>query len=250
MNGQRRAPRAGSPAPTRKERSLGTLCSKFLRIYGGLAVGAAISLDESAVVLGVERRRLYDITNILEALDVLERSNKSRCTPVAYRSISATPRVCRLHSSIPWHAHICALSTRQPVLAKPVAAIHIDVLQSSVPRFSCCARHTTAAVHLATVPVFSQHLYPHQSSPSRGVLKSAAGLARRYAWQGLGRMGGALARLRDLPAAHAAYGPELAERRERSLQHTAERFVQLFLLAPPPRILTLEQAAAALIGAP
>ena len=63
-------------------------------------------------------------------------------------------------------------------------------------------------------------------------------------------MGGALARLRDLPAAHQAYGPELAERRERSLQHTAERFVQLFLLAPPPRILTLEQAAAALIGAP
>ena len=72
----------------------------------------------------------------------------------------------------------------------------------------------------------------------------------RYAWQGLGRMGGALTRLRDLPAAHAAYGPELAERRERSLQHTAERFVQLFLLAPPPRILTLEQAATALIGAP
>ena len=86
MNGQRRAPRAGSPAPTRKERSLGTLCSKFLRIYGGLAVGAPISLDESAVVLGVERRRLYDITNILEALDVLERSHKSRCAPPAMQS--------------------------------------------------------------------------------------------------------------------------------------------------------------------
>ena len=86
MNGQRRAPRAGSPAPTRKERSLGMLCSKFLRIYGGLAVGAPISLDESAVVLGVERRRLYDITNILEALDVLERLHKSRCIPVTTQS--------------------------------------------------------------------------------------------------------------------------------------------------------------------
>ena len=63
-------------------------------------------------------------------------------------------------------------------------------------------------------------------------------------------MGAALASLRVLPAAHQAYGPELADRRERSLQHTAERFVQLFLLTRPPHILTLEQAATALIGAP
>ena len=90
MSGQQLAPRAGAPAPTRKERSLGTLCSNFLRIYGGLAVGAPISLDEAAVVLAVERRRLYDITNILEALGVLERSHKSRCTPLALQAVSDT----------------------------------------------------------------------------------------------------------------------------------------------------------------
>ncbi len=73
--------------------------------------------------------------------------------------------------------------------------------------------------------------------------------ARRYRWRGLGGLDAALARLRALPLPLQAYGDDLSERRERSLMHTAQRFVQLFLAAEPPRILTLEAAAHALIGA-
>ncbi|KAK9842478.1 hypothetical protein WJX81_001879 [Elliptochloris bilobata] len=150
MSGRRRgAARSTTPPLTRKERSLGTLCEKFLQEYGGLPIGSPIGLDEAGLMLGVERRRLYDITNVMEAVECLVRSHKSK-----------------------------------------------------------------------------------------------------YEWLGFGNMGAALARLRDLPAPLQAYGYDLADRRERSLMHTAERFVQLFLMAPPPAILSLEQAAHSLIGSP
>jgi len=36
-----------------------------------------ISLDAVAGTLGVERRRIYDVTNILEALDMVSRKTKN-----------------------------------------------------------------------------------------------------------------------------------------------------------------------------
>jgi hypothetical protein len=44
------------------------LCS-FLNLYG-TEEGKCISLDEAASRLGVERRRIYDIVNVLESIEV------------------------------------------------------------------------------------------------------------------------------------------------------------------------------------
>lgn len=43
-------------------------CS-FLNLYG-TEEGKCISLDEAASRLGVERRRIYDIVNVLESIEV------------------------------------------------------------------------------------------------------------------------------------------------------------------------------------
>lgn len=43
-------------------------CS-FLNLYG-TEEGECISLDEAASSLGVERRRIYDIVNVLESVEV------------------------------------------------------------------------------------------------------------------------------------------------------------------------------------
>ncbi|KAK9065061.1 hypothetical protein SSX86_016444 [Deinandra increscens subsp. villosa] len=72
---------------SRKEKSLGVLCSNFLRLYNREGV-ESIGLDNAANQLGVERRRIYDIVNILESVGVLTKRAKNQYT---WKGFSAIP---------------------------------------------------------------------------------------------------------------------------------------------------------------
>nr|XP_020467997.1 transcription factor E2F8 [Monopterus albus]XP_020467999.1 transcription factor E2F8 [Monopterus albus] len=68
---------------SRKEKSLGLLCHKFLVRYPDYpnpALNNDICLDDVATELNVERRRIYDIMNVLESLHMVSRSAKNRYT--------------------------------------------------------------------------------------------------------------------------------------------------------------------------
>uniref|UniRef100_A0A8C9YWL5 Transcription factor E2F8 n=1 Tax=Sander lucioperca TaxID=283035 RepID=A0A8C9YWL5_SANLU len=68
---------------SRKEKSLGLLCHKFLARYPDCpnpALNNDICLDDVATELSVERRRIYDIMNVLESLHMVSRSAKNRYT--------------------------------------------------------------------------------------------------------------------------------------------------------------------------
>ncbi|RWR78657.1 E2F transcription factor-like protein E2FE isoform X1 [Cinnamomum micranthum f. kanehirae] len=61
----------------RKEKSLSLLCTNFLKHCDRDGV-ETIGLDEAAAKLGVERRRIYDIVNVLESVGVLSKKAKNQ----------------------------------------------------------------------------------------------------------------------------------------------------------------------------
>jgi len=66
----------------RKDKSLGVLCVNFMMRYNTIKlqnphITPAISIDEASKYLAVERRRIYDIINILEAIQVVSRKCKN-----------------------------------------------------------------------------------------------------------------------------------------------------------------------------
>ncbi|KAG6398268.1 hypothetical protein SASPL_139723 [Salvia splendens] len=80
----------------RKEKSLGLLCTNFLRLYDREGVDS-IGLDASALQLGVERRRIYDIVNILEGIGVLQKKEKNQYTWKGYAAISGALEVLKTY---------------------------------------------------------------------------------------------------------------------------------------------------------
>uniref|UniRef100_A0A6U4ZAL3 E2F/DP family winged-helix DNA-binding domain-containing protein n=1 Tax=Hemiselmis andersenii TaxID=464988 RepID=A0A6U4ZAL3_HEMAN len=60
---------------SRKHKSLGLLCDRFLQAY---SQESEVCLDASAKKLGVERRRIYDIVNVLESVEVVSKKAKNR----------------------------------------------------------------------------------------------------------------------------------------------------------------------------
>lgn len=67
----------GSPASDRRtETSLGTLTKKFCDLLHASPDGV-LDLNEAAETLRVQKRRIYDITNVLEGVGLISKASKN-----------------------------------------------------------------------------------------------------------------------------------------------------------------------------
>ncbi|XP_006647865.1 E2F transcription factor-like E2FE [Oryza brachyantha] len=81
-----RGPKLRDHAYSRKQKSLGLLCSNFVALYNRDDV-ESIGLDDAARRLGVERRRIYDIVNVLESVGILVRKAKNRYSWIGFAGV-------------------------------------------------------------------------------------------------------------------------------------------------------------------
>jgi len=85
------------PSYRRKDKSLGVLCANFMRRYSKIksehpGTLPEVTIDEASQSLMVERRRIYDIINILEAIEVVTRKGKNTYNWFGMSNITHTLR--------------------------------------------------------------------------------------------------------------------------------------------------------------
>lgn len=84
---------------SRKSKSLGHLCKNFIK-YFSKEENSIIIIDECAKMLGVERRRIYDIINILEFFGCLNRKGKNCYNWLGTKAISNSLKNFCYYSSL------------------------------------------------------------------------------------------------------------------------------------------------------
>ena len=84
------------------EKALGLLCLRFIQEFERQA-SPNVPLDGAARRLGVERRRIYDIINILESIDIVSRKAKNLYTWHGISTIPGTIRKIQARMNRDWN---------------------------------------------------------------------------------------------------------------------------------------------------
>jgi len=82
---------------TRYDTSLGILTKKFVGLLRSSEDGV-VDLNQAADLLEVQKRRIYDITNVLEGVGLIKKKSKNN---IEWRSVIFNKFIVVIHSLIP-----------------------------------------------------------------------------------------------------------------------------------------------------
>ena len=71
------SPRSVAGSGRRVDSSLGVLTQKFVQLINEQSMTGTVDLNVAAELLGVQKRRIYDITNVLEGIGLIEKKSKN-----------------------------------------------------------------------------------------------------------------------------------------------------------------------------
>eukprot|EP00184_Porphyridium_aerugineum_P006144 CAMPEP_0184699808 /NCGR_PEP_ID=MMETSP0313-20130426/5930_1 /TAXON_ID=2792 /ORGANISM="Porphyridium aerugineum, Strain SAG 1380-2" /LENGTH=708 /DNA_ID=CAMNT_0027158935 /DNA_START=378 /DNA_END=2504 /DNA_ORIENTATION=+ len=249
------------PDYSRKHKSLGLLCQNFLATYG-TKNDEDICLDMAAERLNVERRRIYDIVNVLESVGIVLRRAKNTYVWMGQEQLELTLKY--LHKEAMELQQAKSSNDKTPNQPPTTAAATTTNNNNN----SNCNSHAGAGAEsgdagpssFKTPNKTNAQASSSKDTPSNNnlsgnyqVVKDTGILAVRPADMS-GPTGTAVAGTSASPifetitpaAASASASKSESSRKEKALGVLSQRFVCLFLV-DPDRTLSLEEAAAALI---
>jgi hypothetical protein len=71
-------PKKRKVGKARSDHSLGELARRFINIIRDSRPNFSVDLNEAVDLLGVSKRRIYDITNVLEGIGLIDKSSKNK----------------------------------------------------------------------------------------------------------------------------------------------------------------------------
>merc|ERR1719184_279880 len=85
---------------TRYETSLGLLTKKFVSLFHSAGTGTTVDLNKASESLNVQKRRIYDITNVLEGIGLVEKTSKNMVNWCGANNHDLTAQHADLHTDL------------------------------------------------------------------------------------------------------------------------------------------------------
>mmetsp|Transcript_9884 Transcript_9884/g.32374 ORF Transcript_9884/g.32374 Transcript_9884/m.32374 type:complete len:401 (-) Transcript_9884:879-2081(-) len=148
---------AQTPGSCRYDSSLGLLTKKFLNLVES-SQGGVLDLNKAAEQLAVKKRRIYDITNVMEGIGLIEKKSKNQiqwkgmggASSVEGRSdvLTLKREVESLHQEeLKFDEHIKTLKeSMQSMLDDPEAGSKLYITTDDIQSLPCFADNTLVAI--------------------------------------------------------------------------------------------------------